>query len=118
MPDSCPIWDLDDLYSGITDVKLASDVVSCRKAAAALQDRWQGKLAKASADELVSSLVNMNICLNSLAVCKVMPNCCLPLIQQSLKSPNIINRCVKLARKFMQKFFSLSLKLPVLTNPM
>ena len=53
MPDSCPIWDLDDLYSGITDVKLASDVVSCREAAAALQDRWQGKLAKASADELV-----------------------------------------------------------------
>ena len=53
MPDSCPIWDLNDLYSGITDVKLASDVVSCRKAAAALQDRWQGKLAKASADELV-----------------------------------------------------------------
>ena len=29
MPDTCPIWDLTDLYSGITDVKLASDVASC-----------------------------------------------------------------------------------------
>ena len=42
MPDSCPIWDLNDLYSDIADVKLASDVAACRKAALTLQDRWQG----------------------------------------------------------------------------
>ena len=54
MPDSCPIWDLSDLYSGITDVKLASDVASCRKSAARLQGRWQGKLATASADDLAT----------------------------------------------------------------
>ena len=54
MPDSCPIWDLNDLYSGINDVKLASDVASCRKAAAALQDRWQGQLATASAEDLAT----------------------------------------------------------------
>ena len=54
MPDSCPIWDLTDLYSGITDVKLASDVAACRKAASALQDRWQGKLTEASADDLAT----------------------------------------------------------------
>ena len=54
MPDSCPIWDLNDLYSGLTDVKLASDVASCRKAAAALQDRWQGRLANVSADDLAT----------------------------------------------------------------
>ena len=54
MPDSCPIWDLNDLYSDIADVKLASDVAACRKAALTLQDRWQGKLAEASADDLAT----------------------------------------------------------------
>ena len=53
MPDSCPIWDLNDLYTGISDVKLTSDLSSCRKAAAVLQERWQGTLATASADQLV-----------------------------------------------------------------
>ena len=52
MPDSCPIWDLKDLYSGITDVKLTSDVADCRKFAASLQDSWQGRLDKASAEDL------------------------------------------------------------------
>jgi len=52
MPDSCPIWDLSDLYSGINDVKLASDIAACRKSAAALNKAWQGRLASASADDL------------------------------------------------------------------
>ena len=42
MPDSCPIWDLNDLYSGINDVKLTSDLAVCRKSAASMQDSWQG----------------------------------------------------------------------------
>ena len=54
MPDSCPIWDLNDLYSGFSDVKLASDVASCRKTALSLCDAWQGRLATASAEELAS----------------------------------------------------------------
>ena len=54
MPDSCPIWDLNDLYSGFSDVKLASDVASCRKTALSLHDAWQGRLATASAEELAS----------------------------------------------------------------
>ena len=54
MPESCPIWDLNDLYSGINDVKLTSDVAVCRKSAASLQDSWQGRLAKASAEDLAS----------------------------------------------------------------
>ena len=54
MPDSCPIWDLNDLYSGFSDVKLASDVASCRKAALSLHDSWQGRLATVSAEELAS----------------------------------------------------------------
>ena len=54
MPDSCPIWDLNDLYSGFSDVKLASDVASCRKTALLLNDTWQGRLALALAEELAS----------------------------------------------------------------
>lgn len=54
MPDSCPIWDLNDLYSGFSDVKLASDVASCRKTALSLNDAWQGRLATVSAEELAS----------------------------------------------------------------
>ena len=54
MPDSCPIWDLNDLYSGVSDVKLASDVAFCRKTALSLHDAWQGRLATASAEELAS----------------------------------------------------------------
>ena len=54
MPDSCPIWDLNDLYSGFNDVKLASDVASCRKTALSLHDAWQGRLATTPAEELAS----------------------------------------------------------------
>ena len=54
MPDSCPIWNLNDLYSGIADVKLASDAAACRKTATNLQERWQGKLATASGDDLAT----------------------------------------------------------------
>ena len=54
MLDSCPIWDLSDLYSGFSDVKLASDVASCRKTSVSLHDAWQGRLATLSAEELAS----------------------------------------------------------------
>ena len=66
MPDSCPIWDLNDLYSGFSDVKLASDVASCRKTALSLNDAWQGRLAKASAEELASVIIKYEALLEQL----------------------------------------------------
>jgi len=54
MPDSCPIWDLKDLYHGVDDTKLASDVAACRKSAASLNQEWQGRLDAASGDELAA----------------------------------------------------------------
>ena len=52
MPDGSPIWDLKDLYAGMDDPALATDLASARKDAVALAVRWQGKLAKASGAEL------------------------------------------------------------------
>ena len=54
MPDSCPIWDLNDLYTGLGDVKLATDVAYCRKTALSLSDGWFGRLSEASAVDLAS----------------------------------------------------------------
>ena len=66
MPDSCPIWDLNDLYSGFSDVKLASDIASCRKNALSLHDAWQGKLATVSAEELASVINQYEVLLEQL----------------------------------------------------
>ena len=52
MPDSSPLWNLDDLYTGISDVSLHADIEFCRSNAAILADEWRGKLATASGDEL------------------------------------------------------------------
>ena len=52
MPDSSPVWDLNDLYSGIEDQRLHTDIERCRAGAAELAKNWQGKLATASGAEL------------------------------------------------------------------
>ncbi len=52
MPDSSLIWDLKDLYAGVDDSVLATDLVSARKDATALAVDWQGKLASLSGAEL------------------------------------------------------------------
>ena len=52
MPDSSPVWDLNDLYSGIEDQRLHKDIERCRAGAAELAKNWQGKLATASGAEL------------------------------------------------------------------
>ena len=54
MPDSCPTWDLTDLYTDIGDAAIASDIEGCRAAAAALAAAWQGKLGSADATELAT----------------------------------------------------------------
>jgi len=54
MPDSCPTWDLTDLYADIGDAAITSDIEGCRAAAAALAAAWQGKLDGADATELAT----------------------------------------------------------------
>ena len=117
MPDSCPIWDLNDLYSGITDVKLASDVASCREAAAALQDRWQGKLVNVSADDLATVIGEYEHLLERLG--RVQSHSQL-LFAANTAEPEIARHhqsMREIGAKFTQKFYSLSLNLPALTNP-
>ena len=47
MPDSCPTWDLTDLYDGIADGAIAADIAACRQEAEQLEAAWQGRLADA-----------------------------------------------------------------------
>lgn len=54
MPDSSPIWNLNDLYVGMDDSALAADLAAARQDAATLAANWQGKLATATGAELAS----------------------------------------------------------------
>ncbi len=54
MPDSSPLWNLDDLYVGIDDAELHADLASCRNEARSLADEWQDKLASAAPHQLAS----------------------------------------------------------------
>ena len=54
MPDSCPSWDLTDLYNDIGDAAITSDIEGSRAAASALAAAWQGKLDGADATELAT----------------------------------------------------------------
>ena len=47
MPDSCPTWDLTDLYDGIADGSIAADIAACGQEAEQLEAAWQGRLADA-----------------------------------------------------------------------
>ncbi len=53
MPDSCPVWSLDDLYSGVDSPVLQTDIVACREKAMQLETEWRGRLGVSSASQLV-----------------------------------------------------------------
>jgi oligoendopeptidase F len=53
MPDSCPVWSLDDLYEGANSPALRTDIAACRKAAKQLETEWRGRLGESTADQLI-----------------------------------------------------------------
>jgi len=57
MPDSCPTWDLGDLYASVDDPRLQSDLKDAASDADRLSAEWQGKLANASAEQLAAVIV-------------------------------------------------------------
>ena len=54
MPDSCPTWDLTDLYADIGDASIKADIEACRSSANGLAANWQGKLETAGGAELAA----------------------------------------------------------------
>jgi oligoendopeptidase F len=52
MPDSCPTWDLNDLYAGTDDPQLKADLATAIADSAQLAKIWQGKIALASGPDL------------------------------------------------------------------
>lgn len=51
-----PRWDLTDLYSGPNDKKLAADIATVTKSAAAIQKKYQGKLTKLAAPKFAAAI--------------------------------------------------------------
>jgi len=58
MPDSCPTWDLTDLYDGIADGAIAADIATCRQVAEQLEAAWQGRLADADGAALAGLIAD------------------------------------------------------------
>ena len=58
MPDSCPTWDLTDLYDGIADGAIAADIAVCRQEAEQLEAAWQGRLADADGAALAGLIAD------------------------------------------------------------
>ena len=58
MPDSCPTWDLTDLYDGIADGAIAVDIAACRQEADQLEAAWQGRLADADGAALAGLIAD------------------------------------------------------------
>ena len=58
MPDSCPTWDLTDLYEGIADGAIAADIAACRQEAEQLEAAWQGRLADADGAALAGLIAD------------------------------------------------------------
>ena len=58
MPDSCPTWDLTDLYDGIADGAIAADITACRQEAEQLEAAWQGRLADADGAALAGLIAD------------------------------------------------------------
>ena len=58
MPDSCPTWDLTDLYDGIADGAIAADIAACRQEAEQLEAVWQGRLADADGAALAGLIAD------------------------------------------------------------
>ena len=53
MPDSCPVWSLDDLYAGVNSPALKADMSECLKAAKQLETEWRGQLGELTAIQLI-----------------------------------------------------------------
>ncbi len=66
MPDSCPVWNLTDLYEGIDSAAIQTDIRTCRGDAAALADRAKGRLADLDADSLAAVIVDYEAVLERL----------------------------------------------------
>ena len=58
MPDSCPTWDLTDLYDGIADGAIAAEIAACRQEAEQLEAAWQGRLADADGAALAGLIAD------------------------------------------------------------
>ena len=58
MPDSCPTWDLTDLYDGIADGAIAADIAACQQEAEQLEAAWQGRLADADGAALAGLIAD------------------------------------------------------------
>ena len=58
MPDSCPTWDLTDLYDGIADGAIAADIAACQQEAEQLAAAWQGRLADADGAALAGLIAD------------------------------------------------------------
>ena len=58
MPDSCPTWDLTDLYDGIADGAIAADIAACQQEAEQLEAAWQGRLANADGAALAGLIAD------------------------------------------------------------
>ena len=58
MPDSCPTWDLTDLYDGIADGAILVDIAACGQEAEQLEAAWQGRLADADGAALAGLIAD------------------------------------------------------------
>ena len=54
--DNLPSWSLNDLYSDITDPKIANDIDYCRKEAQRLASSFEGKIASSTAADLAAMI--------------------------------------------------------------
>ena len=66
MPDSCPTWDLTDLYEGIGDDAIAADLARCRREAERMESAWQGKIGNATPQDLATLIADYEQVLEAL----------------------------------------------------
>ena len=66
MPDSCPTWDLTDLYEGIGDDAIAADLAQCRREAERMESAWQGKIGNARPQDLATLIADYEQVLEAL----------------------------------------------------
>jgi len=66
MPESCPIWNLSDLYDGVDSTALKTDIAMCLKLSIELEQSWQGKLATSSSSQLVDVIAGYEAILEHL----------------------------------------------------
>jgi oligoendopeptidase F len=66
MPDSCPTWDLTDLYEGIGDDAIAADLARCRREAERMERGLQGKIGDATPQDLATLIADYEQVLEAL----------------------------------------------------